>query len=115
MASSERAIGIIETRGVVALTAGIEAMMKTADVRTVAVERVSSGYLAAAVQGSLAAVRSAIEAGSAAVRQYGELRAAQVYPKPHDRAGALLDNGTAARLERGFAVLESAPQSGGPK
>ena len=51
------AIGIIETRGVVALTAGIEAMMKTADVQTIAVERISSGYLAAAVRGSLAAVR----------------------------------------------------------
>ena len=49
------AIGIIETRGVVALTAGIEAMMKTADVQTIAVERISSGYLAAAVRGSLAA------------------------------------------------------------
>src|SRR5207237_975135 len=47
------AIGIIETRGVVALTAGIEAMMKTADVQTIAVERISSGYLAAAVRGSL--------------------------------------------------------------
>ena len=41
---SENAIGIIETRGVVALAAGIEAMMKTADVQTIAVERISSGY-----------------------------------------------------------------------
>jgi ethanolamine utilization protein EutM len=110
MASTDRAIGIIETRGVVALTAGIEAMMKTSDVRTIAVERVSSGYLAAAVQGSLAAVRSAVEAGSQAVRQYGELRAAQVYPKPHSEAGALLENGTSQRLRTGIAALES----GGP-
>jgi ethanolamine utilization protein EutM len=111
MASADRAIGIIETRGVVALTAGIEAMMKTSDVRTIAVERVSSGYLAAAVQGSLAAVRSAIEAGSQAVRQYGELRAAQVYPKPHSEAGALLENGTSQRLHSGIAALESGGSS----
>ncbi|MBW3606616.1 MAG: BMC domain-containing protein [Actinobacteria bacterium] len=97
----ERAIGLIETRGIVALTAGIEAMVKTADVQCVAVERVSSGYYAAAVQGEVAAVRQAIDAGSAAVRQYGELRSSQVYPKPHTRATALLDNGTDAELVDG--------------
>ena len=93
------AIGIIETRGVVALTAGIEAMMKTADVQTIAVERISSGYLAAAVRGSLAA-------GSKAVEEYGELRAAQVYPKPHESSAALLANGTSERLAR---AIEAAP------
>src|SRR5829696_167071 len=83
---SERAIGLFETRGVVGLTAGIEAMMKTADVECVAVERVSSGYFAAAIQGSIAAVRQAMEAGSEAVRRYGDLRSAQ------------LANGTAEQL-----------------
>jgi ethanolamine utilization protein EutM len=99
--ASERAIGLIETRGVVPLTAGIEAMMKTADVQCIAVERVSSGYFAAAVQGSLAAVRQAVEAATVAVRQYGDLRSAQVYPKPHEASAALLDNGTRAQLTVG--------------
>jgi ethanolamine utilization protein EutM len=97
---SEGAIGIIETRGVVALAASIEAMMKTADVQTIAIERISSGYLAAAVRGPLAAVRQAVAAGSRAVQEYGELRAAQVYPKPHGDSAALLENGTAERLAR---------------
>jgi ethanolamine utilization protein EutM len=101
-----RAIGIIETRGVVALAAGIEAMMKTADVQTIAVERISSGYLAVAVRGSLAAVRQAVAAGSKAVEEYGELRAAQVYPKPHEQSAALLANGTSDRLAR---AIEAAP------
>ena len=95
---SERAIGLFETRGVVGLTAGIEAMVKTADVECVAVERVSSGYFAAAIQGSIAAVRQAMEAGSEAVRRYGDLRSAQIYPKPHEVASALLANGTAEQL-----------------
>lgn len=95
---SERAIGLFETRGVVGLTAGIEAMMKTADVECVAVERVSSGYFAAAIQGSIAAVRQAMETGSEAVRRYGDLRSAQIYPKPHEVASALLANGTAEQL-----------------
>jgi ethanolamine utilization protein EutM len=98
------AIGLIETRGIVSLTAGIEAMMKTADVQCVAVERVSSGFFAAAVQGEVAAVRQAIEAGSSAVRQYGELRCTQIYAKPHERSTRLLDNGTASELVEGDAT-----------
>jgi ethanolamine utilization protein EutM len=98
VAPSENAIGLIETRGIVALTAGIEAMMKTADVQTIAVERVSSGYFAAAVQGSIAAVRQALDSGTAAVKQYGELRSAQLYPRPHEVSSKLLDNGTKGAL-----------------
>jgi ethanolamine utilization protein EutM len=98
MASAENSVGLIETRGIVALTAGIEAMMKTADVECVAVQRVSSGVFAAAVQGSIAAVRQALDSGTAAVKQYGELRSAQMYPRPHANAAALLENGTRAPL-----------------
>jgi ethanolamine utilization protein EutM len=98
MASAENSVGLIETRGIVALTAGIEAMMKTADVECVAVQRVSSGVFAAAVQGSIAAVRQALDSGTAAVKQNGELRSAQMYPRPHANAAALLENGTRAPL-----------------
>ena len=105
--ASENAIGLIETRGIVALTAGIEAAMKTADVQCVAVERVTSGYLVAAVQGDLAAVRQAIGAASAAVKAYGELRSAQVYPKPHGVSAALLANGSREQLKRAAAALTS--------
>jgi ethanolamine utilization protein EutM len=95
---SENAIGLIETRGIVALTAGIEAMMKTADVQCVHVERISAGYFAAAVQGSIASVRQALDSGTAAVKQYGELRSAQLYPRPHEASTALLENGTRKTL-----------------
>ncbi|GAA3975064.1 hypothetical protein GCM10023085_66940 [Actinomadura viridis] len=103
--SSENAIGIVETRGVVALSAGVEAMIKTADVRCVAIERVTSGYLAAAVRGSLAAVRQAVAAGEAAIRQQGELRSSQVYPKPDPATAALLDAPEAARIREVMAAL----------
>jgi ethanolamine utilization protein EutM len=99
------AIGIIETRGVVALTAGIEAMIKTADVRCVAVERVSSGYLVAAIEGTLAAVRQALDAGGAAVKRYGELRAAQLYPKPAPEAAALLETTRSSALRTAVQEL----------
>jgi ethanolamine utilization protein EutM len=95
---SENAIGLIETRGIVALTAGIEAMCKTADVECVSVERISSGFYAAAVQGSIASVRQALDSGTAAVKQYGELRAAQLYPRPDGVSAGLLENGSRQSL-----------------
>ena len=96
--ASENAIGLIETRGIVALTAGIEAMMKTADVECVNVHRVSSGYFSAAVQGTIASVRQALDSGTAAVKQYGDLRSAQLYPRPDARSLELLENGTRTAL-----------------
>jgi ethanolamine utilization protein EutM len=102
---SNRAIGLVETRGIVALTAGIEAMIKTADVHCIAVERVSSGYLVAAIQGPLAAVRQAVEAGSAAVKRYGELRAAQIYPKPSGESAGLLTTNRSAALAQTVRAL----------
>lgn len=99
--ASDSSIGLIETRGLVPLTAGIEAMMKTADVQCVAVQRVSSGYFAAAIEGSIAAVRQALESGTEAVKQYGELRSAQMYPRPHAVSAGLLENGTRAALTAG--------------
>lgn len=106
--SSDIAIGIVETRGVVALSAGIEAMIKTADVRCVGVERVTSGYLAVAVRGTLAAVRQAVAAGETAIRAQGELRSSQVYPKPHPNTAALLDNPETARIREVMAGLHGA-------
>ncbi|MFV2012339.1 MULTISPECIES: BMC domain-containing protein [unclassified Micromonospora] len=104
--SSEKAIGIVETRGIVALSAGVEAMIKTADVRCIAVERVTSGYLAAAVQGTLAAVRQAVSAGEAAIRQHGDLRSSQIYPKPHPATSALLEEGESTRIRAVMASLQ---------
>lgn len=106
----DKAIGLIETRGIVPLTAAIEAMLKTADVQCISVERISSGYFATAIQGTVAAVRQAVDAGEAAVRQYGELRSSQVYPKPHEMSTNVLANETRAALNAGdisSAISES--------
>jgi ethanolamine utilization protein EutM len=109
--AQDRAIGLIETKGLVALTAGIEAMMKTADVECVAVEKTGSGWYSAAVQGSVANVRQAMDSGTAAVRQYGELRAAQMYARPHEVSAATLDNGTRDQLRGNGAAPASSRSS----
>ena len=79
-----RAIGMIETKGLVPLVVAIEAMVKTTDVECVAIDRVGDGFLAAAIVGRVAPVRYAMEAGVDAARAYGEVSSAQVYPQPHE-------------------------------
>jgi len=103
--TSVNAIAVLETRGIVALTAGIEAMVKTADVRCIAVERVSSGYLMTAIEGQLAAVRQALDAGTAAVKRYGELRAAQIYARPSPESVELLHSGRGAAMRDALREL----------
>jgi ethanolamine utilization protein EutM len=85
------ALGMIEARGLVCVTAAIEAMCKAADVRCVFVERVSSGYLAVAVQGDLASVQVAVDAGADSARRYGQVRSTRVYPAAHEAAMRLLE------------------------
>ncbi|MGB0115090.1 MAG: BMC domain-containing protein [Ilumatobacteraceae bacterium] len=104
--TANKAIGIIEARGLVALTAGIEAMCKTADVECVAIQKVGMGFLAAALEGSVAAVRQALEIGELAVREHGELKAARLYPKPDDASLVLLNNGSRQVFEQTARALE---------
>jgi ethanolamine utilization protein EutM len=98
---SRSAIGIIETKGLVPLAVAIEAMVKTADVTCVSVDRTGDGYMAAGVMGGIAPVRHALEAGSEAARAYGEVAAAQIYPKPHPTSAALIERIAQPELGRG--------------
>jgi ethanolamine utilization protein EutM len=102
------ALGMIETHGLVALTASIEAMCKAADVDCVLIERISGGLLVAAVRGDLGSVEQAVEAGRVAAQRYGEVRSSQVYPHP-DAALTELVASSGSRLR---AVLEAADRGG---
>ena len=74
----------------VATMVAVEAMCKAASVACVLVERVSGGVLVAVVKGDLASVQHAVEVGSMAAAQYGELRNAKVFPRPTDEFADLL-------------------------
>lgn len=99
------AIGIIETKGLVPLAVAIEAMVKTADVVCVSIDRTGDGYLAAGIAGAIAPVRHALEAGTEAARGYGEVAAAQIYPKPHPTSQALIEELAQPELAPGRQVL----------
>src|SRR5204862_1204212 len=77
------ALGMIETRGLIAMIEAADAMVKAAKVNLVGWEKIGSGYVTAMVRGDVAAVKAATDAGAAAARRAGELIAVHVIPRPH--------------------------------
>ena len=65
------ALGMIETRGLVAMIEAADAMVKAAKVTLVGYEKIGSGYVTALVRGDVAAVKAATDAGAAAARRVG--------------------------------------------
>jgi len=77
------ALGMVETRGLVAMIEAADAMVKAANVRLVGYEKIGSGYVTAIVRGDVAAVKSATDAGAAAAAKVGEVISVHVIPRPH--------------------------------
>lgn len=77
------AIGMIETKGLVALIEASDAMVKAAKVQLVSYEKVGGGMVTAIVRGDVAACQAATDAGAAAAQKVGELVSVHVIPRPH--------------------------------
>ena len=78
-----QALGLIETKGLVALIEAGDAALKSANVQLVGWQKVGSGYVSIMVTGDVAAVKAAVDAGSAAAGKVGEVLSVQVIPRPH--------------------------------
>lgn len=76
------ALGLIETRGLVAAIEAADAMVKAANVQLVGYEKVGGGLVSVTVRGDVGAVRAAVEAGSAAASRIGEVVSTHVIPRP---------------------------------
>ena len=77
------ALGMIETRGLVAAIEAADAMVKAAEVTLIGTEKIGSGLVSVMVRGDVGAVKAATEAGSVAASRLGELVAIHVIPRPH--------------------------------
>ena len=77
------ALGMVETKGLVAMIEASDAMVKAAQVTLVGYERIGSGLVTTIVRGDVAAVKAATDAGAAAARRVGELVSVHVIPRPH--------------------------------
>ena len=88
-------LGLVETRGLIAMIEAADAMVKAANVKVVGWEKVGSGYITVIVRGDVASVRAATDAGAAAARRVGELVSVHVIPRPHASLESALPIGKA--------------------
>ncbi|MCF8240892.1 MAG: BMC domain-containing protein [Melioribacteraceae bacterium] len=79
------ALGLLETKGLVGAIEAADAMAKAADVKIISKERVTGAMVLVKIAGEVAAVRSAIDAGTVAAQRVGQLVGAHVIPRPDDQ------------------------------
>ncbi len=84
------ALGMVETRGLVAAIEAADAMVKAANVVLIGSEKIGSGLVSVMVRGVVGGVRAAVEAGTAAATALGEVIATHVIPRPHADVEKLL-------------------------
>lgn len=86
----KEALGMVETKGLVAAIEAADAMVKAANVRLIGKEKIGSGLVTVMVRGDVGAVKASVEAGAAAARRVGELISVHVIPSPHSDVESIL-------------------------
>lgn len=96
---SHQAIGLLETRGLVALVEGTDAMLKAANVQLAGpMQQVGSALVTAVVVGDVAAVKAATEAGAAAAKAIGgDVISVHVIARPHAEVDNVLPRKPSAK------------------
>ena len=87
---AQEALGMVETRGLVAAIEAADSMLKAANVVLVGTEKIGSGLVSVMVRGDVGAVKAAVEAGDSSARRLGEVIATHVIPRPHSDVEKLL-------------------------
>ncbi|MBT8036405.1 MAG: BMC domain-containing protein [Verrucomicrobiae bacterium] len=88
---AKQAIGILETRGLIGLVNGTDAMLKSANVTLSGpMSQIGSAMCNVVVEGDIAAVKAAIDSGAAAASQVGEVISAHVIARPDNALGEML-------------------------
>ena len=95
---AKQAIGILETKGLIALVQGVDAMLKAANVQLNGpMKSVGSALVSAVVTGDVAAVKAAIETGADTAGRYGDVISAHVIARPHDDTETVLPTDSAGK------------------
>jgi ethanolamine utilization protein EutM len=82
--ANQQAIGMIETKGLVAVIEATDAALKAANVQFAGQAKVGSGLVSVTVTGDVAAVKAAVDAGAEAASRIGEVVSVHVIPRPHE-------------------------------
>ena len=86
----QEALGLIETKGLVAAIEAADAMVKAANVRLIGKVLVGGGLVTVMVRGDVGAVKASVEAGGSAAKRVGELVSVHVIPSPHEDVESIL-------------------------
>ena len=84
------ALGMVETRGLVAAIEAADAMVKAANVVLIGTEKIGSGLVSVMIRGDVGAVKAATEAGANAAQNLGDIIAVHVIPRPHSDVEKIL-------------------------
>jgi microcompartment protein CcmL/EutN len=90
---TNEALGMIETKGLVAAIEAADAMVKSANVSLMGYEKIGSGLVTVMVRGDVGAVKAAVDAGAAAADKVGQVVSVHVIPRPHGDVEKILPQG----------------------
>lgn len=79
---SQRALGFLETLGMIPAIVGTDIMLKAATVELISYENIGSTLVTIVIEGDVAAVEAAIEVGAKAASEVGQVTAKTVMPRP---------------------------------
>ena len=88
--STMNALGMIETKGLVAAIEAADAMVKAANVTLMGKEHIGGGLVTVMVRGDVGAVKAATDAGAVAAERVGEVVSVHVIPRPHGEIEMIL-------------------------
>jgi len=111
----DAALGLVETKGLIAAIEAADAMVKAANVRLLGTEKTIAALITVKVVGEVGAVKSAVDAGAAAAERVGELVSCHVIPRPHHSLEGLVYDETsisdadAPAMQLSLAEIENTP------
>lgn len=94
-----KALGMVETKGLVASIEAADAMVKAAKVTLIGKERAKAGLITIMVLGETAAVTAAVDAGAVAAQRVGKLVSAHVIPRPDDQISSIIPGGDSEKTD----------------
>ena len=105
----QQALGLVETKGLVAAIEAADVMLKASNVRLVGKERALAGLITIVVVGDVAAVKASVDAGAAAAQRVGELVSVHIIPRPDDQIGIILPIGERKKTLTAEKIIKSKP------
>lgn len=97
---SDKALGMIETRGLIASIEAADAMLKAANVTLVKKEKITAGLVTIIITGDTAAVKSAVDAGAAAAQRVGEIVSTHIIPRPDDQIDEIIPGSVSSTVSK---------------